>query len=31
MKKLKMAIQELRVTSFETEAKDDQSGTDVFR
>jgi hypothetical protein len=27
MKKLKMAIEELEVTSFELEAKDDQAGT----
>ena len=27
MKKLKMTIEELKVTSFETEAKDDQGGT----
>jgi hypothetical protein len=27
MKKLKMAIEELEVTSFELEAKDDQTGT----
>jgi len=27
MKKLKMMLEELKVTSFETEAKDDQAGT----
>jgi hypothetical protein len=27
MKKLKMTFEELEVTSFETEAKDDQTGT----
>jgi hypothetical protein len=27
MKKLKMEIEDLRITSFETEAKDEQAGT----